>query len=216
MRTIAFVTQKGGSGKSTLASSIAVAAAEAGERVFIIDMDPQQSLVKWAKERGKTDVAVETVSPGKLKAVLAALEKKGVTVAVIDTPAGETPAGEAAVRLADLTIIPARPNAFDLWSSEATRRLIRSLRRDYAFLLNQCPPAQQSARIDEGVTALEAMGGLLSPPVSARVDYQEATRLGLGVTEFAPTGTAAQEIRKLWSSLRRRMARGAAGQRRAA
>ena len=41
MRTIAFVTQKGGSGKSTLASSLAVTAMEAGERVFIIDLDPQ-------------------------------------------------------------------------------------------------------------------------------------------------------------------------------
>ena len=54
------------------------------------------------------------------------------------------------------------------------------------FLLNQCPPAQQSARIDEGVAALEAMGGLLSPMVLARVDYQEAARLGWGVTEFNP------------------------------
>ena len=53
MRTIAFVTQKGGSGKSTLASSLAVAAHEAGERVFIIDMDPQASLVKWSKARGE-------------------------------------------------------------------------------------------------------------------------------------------------------------------
>ena len=47
MRTIAFVTQKGGAGKSTLASNISVAAKHAGERVFVIDLDPLQSLVKW-------------------------------------------------------------------------------------------------------------------------------------------------------------------------
>ena len=62
MRTIAFVTQKGGSGKSTLASSLAVTAMEAGERVFIIDLDPQASLVKWSKMRGEADVPVEAVA----------------------------------------------------------------------------------------------------------------------------------------------------------
>ena len=49
MRKIAFVTQKGGAGKSTLASSVAVAARQAGERVFIIDLDPLQTLVKWSR-----------------------------------------------------------------------------------------------------------------------------------------------------------------------
>ena len=58
MRTVAFVTQKGGSGKSTLASSLAVAAHEQGERVFVIDMDPQSSLLSWAKTRGLDDVPV--------------------------------------------------------------------------------------------------------------------------------------------------------------
>ena len=47
MRVVALVNQKGGSGKSTLAACLAVAAQEAGERVFLIDMDPQKSLLKW-------------------------------------------------------------------------------------------------------------------------------------------------------------------------
>ncbi len=37
-RTIAFVSQKGGCGESTLAACLAVAAQEAGERVFVLDM----------------------------------------------------------------------------------------------------------------------------------------------------------------------------------
>lgn len=216
MRIVAFVTQKGGSGKSTLASSIAVAAAEAGERVVVIDMDPQASLVKWAKLRGKSDVAVEAVAPGKLKSVLNAIAGKGVTLVVLDTPAGATAATEAAARLADLAIIPARPNAFDLWSSEETRKTMKALKRDYVFLLNQCPPAQQSARIEDGMSALEAMGGLLTPAIAARVDYQEAARHGLGATEYAPTSAAADDMRKLWRSLRKRLSRGAPAQRKAA
>ena len=205
MRTIAFVTQKGGSGKSTLASSIAVAAKQAGEKVVVIDMDPLASLMNWSKAREAKDIAVDAVPPAKLRSVLAALEKKGVTLVVIDTPGADDSAMTSAVKAADLCIVPARPNAFDLWASEKTRKIIKSAGRDYAFLLNQCPPAQQTARVELGVKTLEALGGLLSPLVSAGVDFQEAAREGLGVTEIAPHGAASEEIRTLWGSIRRRL-----------
>jgi chromosome partitioning protein len=211
MRTIAFVTQKGGSGKSTLAACLAVAAHEKGERVFLIDTDPLMSLSKWAKARGAQDIAVEWVPAQKLTSALAMLAKKGVTLAIIDTSAGESPAAAAAIKMADLCIIPARPNAFDLWASELTRKACSAARREFAFLLNQCPPAQQNARIEDGAKALEAMGGLLTPLVSTRVDYQEAARHGLGVTELNPHGVAAEEMRDLWASVKRRMARGKIG-----
>jgi len=209
MRTIAFVTQKGGAGKSTLASSIAVAASCAGERVFIIDLDPLQSLVKWSKAREATDVPVEHVPPAKLGKALAALEKKGVTLVVIDAPGADTEYSDAAIRAADLCIIPARPNVFDLWACELTRAAIKDKKKDYAFLLNQCPPAQQNARVDQGAQALQAIGALLAPLVSARVDYQEAARMGLGVCELNPDGVAAEEMRELWQSVKRRLKKGA-------
>jgi chromosome partitioning protein len=208
MRTIAFVTQKGGSGKSTLAACLAVAAHEKGERVFLIDTDPLMSLSKWAKARNSKDILVEWVPAPKLQSALVMLEKKGITLAIIDTGAGESLAAAAAIKAADLCIIPARPNAFDLWASELTRKACSAARKEFAFLLNQCPPAQQSARIEDGAKALEAMGGLLTPLVSTRVDYQEAARHGLGVTELNPHGVAAEEMRDLWASVKRRMARG--------
>jgi chromosome partitioning protein len=209
MRTIAFVTQKGGAGKSTLASGVAVAARAAGERVFIVDLDPLQTLVKWSGARQSSDIGVEHVPPGKLSRALAALEKKGVTLVVIDAPGQGGEEAAAAIRAADLCIVPARPNVFDLWASENTRAQIRAGGRDYAFLLNQCPPSQQSARVETGAKALQAMGALLAPLVSARVDYQEAARLGLGVTEYHPDGVAAQEMTELWSSIKRRLKRAA-------
>jgi chromosome partitioning protein len=210
MRTIAFVTQKGGAGKSTLASSIAVAARRAGERVFIIDLDPLQSLVKWSQAREAADVPVEHVPPAKLGKALAALEKKGVTLVVIDAPGADSENSDAAIRAADLCIIPARPNVFDLWASELTRASIKDKKKEYAFLLNQCPPAQQSSRVEQGVATLQEMGALLTPLVSSRVDYQEAARLGLGVSELHPDGVAAQEMRDLWASIKKRLKKGVA------
>ncbi len=55
------------------------------------------------------------------------------------------------------------------------------------------------------------MGGLLTPLVSTRVDYQEAARHGLGVTEFNPHGIAAEEMRELWASVKRRTGKAKTG-----
>src|SRR5438105_14194284 len=128
MRTIAFVTQKGGSGKTTLASCLAVAALEGGERVFVIDMDPQKSLVHWSKARGGNDVPVEAVSAAKLPETLTALAKNKITLTIIDTAGSESPATIAAMKAADLCIIPARPNVFDIWASDLTRNSLRTMR----------------------------------------------------------------------------------------
>ena len=205
MRTIAFVTQKGGSGKSTLAASLAIAAREAGERVFLIDMDPQKSLTRWVETRNDPKIVVESPSAAKLPATLATLAASKIGLVIIDTPATDSALAEAAMKVADLCVIPARPTMFDLWSSEVTRTKIKALKKDYVFVLNQCPAAQESQRVQDGVSALEAMGGLANPLIASRVDYQEAIRHGLGVTELNPEGKAADEMTRLWSSLKRRM-----------
>ena len=49
------------------------------------------------------------------------------------------------------------------------------------------------------------MGGLISPLVLARVDYQEAVRHGWGVTELNRYSAAAQEMRGLWQSINGRL-----------
>ncbi len=218
MRTIAFVTQKGGAGKSTLAASLAVAAQDAKETVCVVDMDPQGSLTNWARTRGCDDITVVASGAARLPGTLAGLAAKGFTLAVIDTPGAEGPASSAAMATADLNIIPARPSLFDLWASANTRAALKAIGADFVFLLNQCPPAQQSARVRDGAEALEEMGALITPLILARVDYQEAARHGCGVTELNPSGAAAEEMRALWTSIRRRLARGRprSGARRAA
>jgi chromosome partitioning protein len=205
MHTIAFVTQKGGVGKSTLTSSTAVAARQAGERVSILDLDSLQSLVKWSRARESPDVPVEYVSPDKLGKALRDLRNKNFSLAIIDSPGADSECSEQAIRAADLCVIPARPNAIDLWASETTLARVKANRKEFAFLLNQCPPAQQSARVERGTQALQEMGALLAPLISTRVDYQEAVRHGLGATEFNPNGVAAHEMRKLWNSLKQRL-----------
>jgi chromosome partitioning protein len=170
-------------------------------------MDPQGSLINWAKKRGVDDIAVVAAGAARLPTVLAGLRGKGFTFAIIDTPGAEGPASAAAMIAADLNIIPSRPSLFDLWASAKTRATLKEVGGDFVFLLNQCPTAQQTARVQDGVETLEEMGGLISPLVLSRVDYQEAARHGWGVTEINPQGAAADEMRALWASIRRRLGR---------
>ena len=205
MRTVAFVSQKGGSGKSTIASSVAVAAHQTNEKVCVIDMDPQGSLMNWARIRAAGDVEVLASGAARLPALLATLERRGVTLALLDTPGAEGAASSAAMRVADLNIVPSRPSLFDLWASARARAALEEIGAKVVFLLNQCPPTR-TARVQDGVEALEEMGRLISPLILARVDYQDAARRGRGVTELNPSGAAAQEMRGLWQSITIRLA----------
>src|ERR1700684_2319342 len=210
MRTIAFVTQKGGSGKSTIASSLAVAAHEMKEKVCVIDMDPQGSLANWAKTRGSGDIEVIASGAARLPALLSSLERRGFTLAILDTPGAEGAASSAAMQVADLNIVPSRPSLFDLWASARARTALTEIGAKFVFLLNQCPPAQ-TARVQDGVEALEEMGELISPLILARVDYQDAARRGRGVTELNPSGARAPEMVSLWQSINAHLAQAKVG-----
>ena len=46
---------------------------------------------------------------------------------------------------------------------------------------------------------LASLGLLAEPMIHARADFQDAFAAGQGVTEYAPKGQAAEEIRSLWA-----------------
>ena len=198
------MTQKGGCGKTTLAASIAVAAQESGEKVFVIDMDPQGTMVSWGDRRQADEPAVDRITPDKLAAALKGLEGAGYTLAVIDTQGVDTAATAAAMRVADLSLIPARPSALDIEAARPTMGALSRLGRPYAFVLNQCPVGRTS-RPSDASKALSLLGVLAQPFVAQRADHQDAIGLGLGVTELDPNGKAAEEINQLWHWAKRRM-----------
>lgn len=200
MLVVSFITYKGGAGKSTLAFSTAVAAKQAGETVAILDLDQQGASASWAQTRARTDLFVETTNVEDLKSRINELGEAGYTLCIIDTSI-EQGGSKRAIRASDLCIIPARPNVFDLRAGAETWRKVNELGKPAVFLLNQCPPIRQIARIQEAARSLQESGALLSPMISARVDFQDAARAGLGVTELHPSGQAAKEIRDLWTSV---------------
>jgi chromosome partitioning protein len=205
MRTIVFATQKGGCGKSILAACVAVAAKEAGEHVFVLDMDPKGSLLRWSARRGDPALPVRAVPSAKLRPALSAIAKSKASLVIIDTPALESPIALAAIEAGDLSIVPTRPATFDIWTSEVTGRRLKLMDKEFAFLLNQCPPARQAARVQIAVAALTPIGTVLRPYISARSAFLDAAGKGKSVTEVDSKGTAAKEIRALWRAISRRL-----------
>ncbi|MGA2126890.1 MAG: ParA family protein, partial [Xanthobacteraceae bacterium] len=140
MRTITFATQKGGSGKSTLAIGLAVAAMQAGERVFLLDTDRQGTVANWTTRRSNPEPGNEHVADGYgLDRTVSELARDGYTLAIIDTPGSNDSSTAAAIRAADLCLIPARPSPADIEATHPTLSAIRRLNKEFAFVLNQTP-----------------------------------------------------------------------------
>jgi chromosome partitioning protein len=213
MRTIAFLTQKGGAGKSTLVASLAAAAAAAGEKVIAIDLDPQGALVRWGKRREAANalnkVIVELLEHERLprlQPILDGFADVGFTLAIFDTAGGDTATARLVSEAADLCLLPSRPTRLDVEATGTTFRAVFLAKRKAAFVLNQCPPAYHSTRASEAAKALGNLGVLAEPMLSARMDFQDAMAAGLGVTEYAGGGAAAQEITTLWRWIRTQFA----------
>lgn len=197
MRIISLVTQKGGSGKSTLCISLAVAAHEAGKSVCILEMDRQATVTEWFQTRTNPMPEVAQVAADRLDEVVQRLGSAEYDYVFIDTPGVDNPGTVNAIRASDLCLVPCRPTPADLRAFKPTLAAIQRLSKEFAFVLSQTPP--RSYRVRDTAEGLAVLGMIADTNIVARNDHQDAIGAGLGVTEFNPTGAAADEIRKLWA-----------------
>jgi chromosome partitioning protein len=203
MYTIVLATQKGGSGKSTLAIGLALAAMQDGHTVRLIETDPQGTISNWKRRRTDAEPIVEPINnTGEIPQRLQAYERCGVTLTIIDTAGSVNAMTAAAIRAADLCLIPTRPSPADIEATAPTLGVVRSCGKPFAFVLNQTPFRGQ--RINNAAAtlgdeaALDVAGVLALPYIVMRNDHQDALGAGLAVTEYAPAGKSAEEVRDLW------------------
>lgn len=204
MRVLALTTQKGGAGKTTLAASLAVAAAEDGERVIALDTDPQGTLYAWGLRRQKADIPsddllVERVEAAALAGAIRNARANGdASLIVVDTPGVHGPALGLGVADAHFALIPVKPSVFDVEAARPTVKLLRSLGKRFGFVLSQVNVTSAARNLD-AATALMGENGQSPPMIGARSDFLDAAVAGQGVTEFAPKGRSAAEVRFLWA-----------------
>jgi chromosome partitioning protein len=202
---VAVAQRKGGAGKSTLAANLAAAFAGLGERVALLDTDPQKTLSHWNEARGQAGGRASVLdfeAPAGWR-VPAACDKlrRSHDVILLDTPPHDDTDARIAIRSADLVLVPLQPSPADLWATGATLDLARAEKRPVAVALNRVPA--QGKLTGEVVAALRGKGvTLLDATLGNRTGFAQAFAAGLGVTEAAPRSVAADEVRALAAALR--------------
>lgn len=235
-RIITIAQQKGGAGKTTLAAHLAMAWAGLGteqrgnafrwsafgrnkesgligkakRRVYLLDLDPQESLSDWFRvreERYEADdkLILRQAVGWRLSGELSRA-RRDADLIVIDTPPhGDTSATRLAVRAADLVIVPTQLSPMDVWASKSTLELIEREGKRAIMVLNRVPPRARLA--DELMHTLKTAGmPLASAHLGNRIAFASSLMEGKGVTESAPKSLAAAEIRLLAGEVWRKAA----------
>jgi chromosome partitioning protein len=128
MPVIAVANPKGGVGKSTLSTQVAGWLARQGHAAMLGDLDRQQSSRQWLALRPPQLPTIQTWDVREGGGVLR--PPKGITHAVIDTPAGlHGKKLEALLKIADQLLIPLQPSLFDMQATHAFVRELRAHRR---------------------------------------------------------------------------------------
>lgn len=132
MRVIAVANQKGGVGKTTTTLNVGAALAEMGQRVLLIDLDPQASLTT---SFGIEPDALEMTIHNALEAALRDQERPGLLDVIRTTSWGlDLITANLTLSAIDLDLLQAMSGEFVL------RDLIGKLRSRYDFVLIDCPP----------------------------------------------------------------------------
>lgn len=124
-KVLAVLNQKGGSGKTTLSTNLSVALQKAGSSVVLVDADPQGSARDWNEANGGEVIAVvgldrETIAKD-LKAITANYDW-----IVIDGAPQIAKLAAAAVKAADIVLIPVQPSPYDIWACADLVDLIKA------------------------------------------------------------------------------------------
>ena len=197
MQTILCMNAKGGCGKTTIATNLATWYADEGQRVAIMDFDPQRSSIDWLEAREDYDGIPSIEGVDAFSGLARA--GHGTDVAILDAPSG-THGTEVTqlLRRADALLVPMLPSPIDM---RAATRFIRELLNSGRISRGQTRIGLIANRVRENTRIFHKLEGFLSEydiPLLTHLresqNYIRAAETGLGVFELAPSQVAADVV----------------------
>lgn len=206
MMNISFLQQKGGTGKTTLSINVAYELASRGDRVLLIDSDPQGSARDWAAVRSEpAPFPVIGIDRPTLHQEVPRISQEFDYVVIDGAPRGQTELSRSAIISSDLIVIPSQPSPLDIWASAAIVSLYKDAkiyndRLRCVFAINR--KISNTLLGKEVSTALQKYQlPVMKSLITQRVIFADSLSVGATVQEIEPGGSAAIEIKKLVEEL---------------
>ena len=202
---IAFANQKGGVGKTTLSVHVAAELARRGQRVKLIDMDPQHSALDWAEARDGAELEPLFEIEGFPKPTIhkhIGAKVAGFDSVIIDVPPQVLALARSAMLASDLVLIPVQPSPYDVWAARETVTLLQEAivfkeLLKYAFTINRQIVNTAIGREVRSALAEYENIPALQTTICQRVVFAESAISGQVAQEIAPESAAAHEIKNL-------------------
>ena len=205
-KIIAVLNQKGGVGKTTIATNLAHALQLEGHKVILVDSDPQGSARDWNAASDGALIKVIGLDRATLaKDILAVVDNHDFII--IDGAPQIADLAIAAIKCADMILIPVQPSPYDIWACEDLVEIIKARQEitdgkpKAAFIISRVIKNTQL-----GKEIREALEGYNLPVfknfTTQRVVYAKSAATGLTVLSTETKEDAANEIRAIANELK--------------
>lgn len=200
-KILTIANRKGGAGKSTCAAHLSIEATQKGLKTILIDLDPQKTLETWWNKRKEDNPYLTDIDPQKIEDVILYLNEHDFDLCIIDTPGDTSINASAGLKVADLVLIPTKPTAPDLQAIGRTIASIKTLQKEYIFLVTQ---VVARTKLAIQATAILSEFGVVAPENFVnRVAYANA--MSAGISAASDDKGAKEEIRSLWNFISSRL-----------
>lgn len=206
MKIVAILNQKGGVGKTTIAVNLARALQADGASVLLVDSDPKGSARDWHAASDGEILKVIGLDRATLDKDIKVVSEAYEWVLIDGSPHLENLA-VAAVKCADIVLVPVQPSPYDIWASEDLidiikgRQSVTDGKPKAAFVISRQIATTALAR-----EVREALDGYNLPVFKngtfQRIIYAKSAAIGRTVLDTEPNSSASVEINLIAKELK--------------
>lgn len=205
MTIISVLNPKGGSGKTTLSTNLARFYHDRGDKVLLVDSDPQGSASDWHAARDDNPLPfIAYGNPENLKALPGIAAPYDVVI--IDGAAKLEGMIAAAIKVSDTILIPVQPSPYDIWATADLVDLIKARQEvtdghpQAAFIVSRAiKRTLLSKEIAEALSEHELL--VFDAHTTQRQSYPRTASEGLSILDSGTDEKAKKEIKNVVKEL---------------